>query len=313
MPAIAPVVSIFCRTQFEGFHYWPDAPEEFSYLKSKHRHMFHVEVYKMVSHDNRDIEFIQLKREVRNYCLQMFGNKPTTYSCEQMGLMIAEMFEATRVVVSEDGENGAIVDMPVPIDITLDDEGEIVPVKKHSYPFDSLPTTYAKFPVWFGIECEFEPMLKKPTLFFDLDATLASVRHAYKAAQANNLRIRHVHAGCCAHLDIKKTLSVTAMRELLDCCLRRNQYDLTLEIQPHQIETVLTQMDLVGRADIQICECNVVLNDRFMVAEVPKDWYTKEVNYETGIVTYRKDGVGSKALFDNPEYKNIQPLPKLFS
>ncbi len=44
------------RTQFEGLHYWPDAPVPEDYLRSLHRHLFVVEADIEVFHDDREIE-----------------------------------------------------------------------------------------------------------------------------------------------------------------------------------------------------------------------------------------------------------------
>lgn len=101
----------------EGIHCYPAAATEqsladVSFLGSPHRHMFHFKVWIAVTHDDRDIEFIQFKRWLEN-CF-MDGTLELDYkSCE----MIARALNATInarypnrevwVDVSEDGENGA--------------------------------------------------------------------------------------------------------------------------------------------------------------------------------------------------------------
>ena len=52
---------ITVRTQFEGLHYWKDAPDEVAFLRNLHRHVFKVEVCLDVAHDNRDLEFFMVK------------------------------------------------------------------------------------------------------------------------------------------------------------------------------------------------------------------------------------------------------------
>lgn len=98
---------IWITCQFEGMHYWPNAPEG-SILNHPHRHIFHVKLTKLVKHDDRDIEFIDLKNKVEKYCYQEFSAL-TTHSCEDLAKILLEVFEAERVDVSEDGENGASV------------------------------------------------------------------------------------------------------------------------------------------------------------------------------------------------------------
>jgi len=100
---------IICRFQFEAFHNWPDAPVEHAYLKTVHRHMFHVAAWKRVTHDNRDVEFIKLKRDMASYCLATFGSEATTLSCEMMAKELLEQFDLDSCEVSEDGENGGRV------------------------------------------------------------------------------------------------------------------------------------------------------------------------------------------------------------
>lgn len=103
------------RFEFEGMHHWLDAPKEVFFLKNLHRHMFHVRVRIEVFHDDREVEFILLKRELEkmSICSEFYLGER---SCE----MIAKIFydyvkeykgreRDTEVEVSEDGENGAIL------------------------------------------------------------------------------------------------------------------------------------------------------------------------------------------------------------
>ena len=112
--------SVFVTFQIEGFHCWPEAKDVFpevAFLSDRHRHMFHFKCYATVTHTNRDKEFILLKRELqRNLQLQFekdvdnvleFGRM----SCEDIGDWLLGQFDFLyRVEVSEDGENGAIVE-----------------------------------------------------------------------------------------------------------------------------------------------------------------------------------------------------------
>lgn len=53
--------TIKVRARSVAFHRWDGAPERRRYLRSTHRHEFHVEVCARVEHDDRDIEFHDLK------------------------------------------------------------------------------------------------------------------------------------------------------------------------------------------------------------------------------------------------------------
>lgn len=103
---------VFANLQFEGLHCWPDCNlKEVSFLKQKHRHMFHITVYKEVNHLNRDVEFIVLKRKVLQFLHNKYPNKDMgSTSCEMLAELLINTFALTKVSVSEDGENGAIVE-----------------------------------------------------------------------------------------------------------------------------------------------------------------------------------------------------------
>ena len=50
--------------RFEGTHHFPDMPdnlEHVKFLENEHRHIFHCTAAE-VHHDNRDVEYIDLKR-----------------------------------------------------------------------------------------------------------------------------------------------------------------------------------------------------------------------------------------------------------
>lgn len=105
-------VQVFAKLQFEGIHCWPDCPiENVSFLKSPHRHIFFVEVFKKVNHLDRDTEFIMLKRKVQEFLSNQFpdGELGST-SCEMIGTLLVNTFKLEKAVVSEDNENGAVVE-----------------------------------------------------------------------------------------------------------------------------------------------------------------------------------------------------------
>ena len=106
---------IFISFQKEGFHCWKKAPEEVFFLRDRHRHMFHVEIEKVVNHSDRDIEIILFKREVMNFMKKEWGSLQGdwlefgTMSCEMIAQRLLENFDCKKVKVTEDGENGAVV------------------------------------------------------------------------------------------------------------------------------------------------------------------------------------------------------------
>lgn len=105
-------LTVFCRTQFEGFHCWPQAPDEVAFLRTLHRHMFHVELHVEVHHDDRDVEFILLKRRVDAIISGTQKAQDTsTWSCEQWCRLLMDATGAVKVAVSEDGENGSVLEL----------------------------------------------------------------------------------------------------------------------------------------------------------------------------------------------------------
>ena len=112
---------IWVTFQKEGTHRYPAAATDpklatgdwldVSFLASPHRHIFHFKVEMEVFHDDRDVEFIQLKRILENW----YSEKTLSVdykSCEMIAKDLYDKIAVTwpardiRVEVSEDGENG---------------------------------------------------------------------------------------------------------------------------------------------------------------------------------------------------------------
>jgi hypothetical protein len=104
-------VRVYATTTFEGFHRWPDAPLEVAFLRDRHRHLFHIRAEVRVTHSDRDVEFILLKRQLDRAIGELkYEYDTSTWSCEQWAECLLGRLKLDRVEVSEDGENGAIVE-----------------------------------------------------------------------------------------------------------------------------------------------------------------------------------------------------------
>lgn len=110
--------NIIVSLEQEGVHCWPECPiEEVDFLKNPHRHVFKIVCKKEVSHNDRDIEIIQLKRKIRYYLLSDYGVGHNgaegcdfgRMSCEQIANELMSNFALNYCSVLEDGENGAEV------------------------------------------------------------------------------------------------------------------------------------------------------------------------------------------------------------
>ena len=108
----------------EGIHKYPAAATDpalatgdeydVSFLGVPHRHIFHFRVWIDVFHNDRDIEFIQFKRWLEK--LYSGGTLELNFkSCEMIAddlyLQISGKYpnRAIHIEVSEDGENGALI------------------------------------------------------------------------------------------------------------------------------------------------------------------------------------------------------------
>lgn len=111
--------SIWLTFFVEGLHCYPGAAHDAAleadrYLADMHRHLFGFKIQLGVLHDDRDVEFLSLRREL----VASFGPQPVdfgTRSCEAIARELRELIVArypgrhVAVSVSEDGENGAEV------------------------------------------------------------------------------------------------------------------------------------------------------------------------------------------------------------
>lgn len=105
------------KTQFEGLHCWPEAPDDVKFLRHMHRHMFHVVLRVPVSHNDRDLEFIMVKHELEKFIKDRYGwpDAPMALgrmSCEDIAASVIKWVHVkydrrgAEVGVFEDGENG---------------------------------------------------------------------------------------------------------------------------------------------------------------------------------------------------------------
>jgi hypothetical protein len=108
------------KLQFPKVHWFPKAEGIFAYLKSPHRHLFHVHVRVEVFEADREIEFLELQRITANYIGSSKWIEPSEDSCEHIAEYIHGFLSGylgklspngpvrgISVRVLEDNENGA--------------------------------------------------------------------------------------------------------------------------------------------------------------------------------------------------------------
>jgi len=121
---IRPNKMIWVTFQKEGVHCYPAAATDpnlatgdeydVSFLANKHRHIFHFRVWLSVTHNDRDVEFIQFKRWLENLYKDNILDL-NFQSCEMMSddlySEISQKYPGREVwiEVSEDGENGSFI------------------------------------------------------------------------------------------------------------------------------------------------------------------------------------------------------------
>jgi len=101
---------VWITFSFEGFHCYPYAPEEVSFLRYTHRHIFHAKVYLEVFHEDRDIEFIEFKHFCEGVIKTTnFNNMSCEMISDNLHLKIHTQYPNRKIIieVSEDNENGS--------------------------------------------------------------------------------------------------------------------------------------------------------------------------------------------------------------
>ena len=121
---IRPNKMIWVTFRKEGIHRYPAAATDpdlatgdeydVSFLANEHRHIFHFKVWIGVTHDDRDIEFIQFKRWLEN----LYKDATLSLDHKSCEMMSGDLYDIISqkypnrevwIEVSEDGENGSFI------------------------------------------------------------------------------------------------------------------------------------------------------------------------------------------------------------
>ena len=121
---IRPNKMIWVTFRKEGIHKYPAAltdpslatgdEYDVSFLGHPHRHIFHFKVWISVTHNDRDIEFIQFKRWLE----KLYNESTLTLDYKSCEMMSDELYDIISqkhpgrevwIEVSEDGENGSFI------------------------------------------------------------------------------------------------------------------------------------------------------------------------------------------------------------
>lgn len=121
---VRPNKMIWVTFRKEGIHKYPAAltdpalatgdEYDVSFLGYPHRHIFHFKVWISVTHNDRDIEFIQVKRWLES----LYNDATLKLDYKSCEMMSDELYEVITqkypgrevwIEVSEDGENGSFI------------------------------------------------------------------------------------------------------------------------------------------------------------------------------------------------------------
>ena len=121
---IRPNKMIWVTFRKEGIHKYPAAATDptlatgdeydVSFLANEHRHIFHFRIWLGVTHNDRDVEFIQFKRWLENLykdATLSLDHKSCEMMSDDLYAQISQRYPSREVwiEVSEDGENGSFI------------------------------------------------------------------------------------------------------------------------------------------------------------------------------------------------------------
>jgi hypothetical protein len=121
---VRPNKMIWVTFRKEGIHKYPAAATDptlatgdeydVSFLANEHRHIFHFRVWLGVTHNDRDVEFIQFKRWLENLykdATLSLDHKSCEMMSDDLYAQISQRYPSREVwiEVSEDGENGSFI------------------------------------------------------------------------------------------------------------------------------------------------------------------------------------------------------------
>jgi hypothetical protein len=108
--------TVIIQFEVEGFHHYPTAPKEVSFLADNHRHTFVVKAGYSVNDLNREKEIFIERDYIREYLNEAFGS-PCQFgamSCEMIASEILEYAETDGMIwceVWEEETGGARVEL----------------------------------------------------------------------------------------------------------------------------------------------------------------------------------------------------------
>lgn len=108
--------TVIVQFDVEGFHHYPNAPEQVNFLSHNHRHIFKVKAGYQVSDLNREKEIFICRDELKSYLSEAYG-VPAQFqnmSCEMIAKEILTFAEEDGMIwceVWEESTGGARIEL----------------------------------------------------------------------------------------------------------------------------------------------------------------------------------------------------------
>lgn len=113
---------IIVKTQVSGTHSWNNVVNNLDlsnvyFLQYEHFHIFHIKCYMKVTHEDRDVEIINLKTKIDKYLSDTYYVNKCGYcvfnqkSCEMLAEELVDKFNLSKCEVLEDGNFGGFCEM----------------------------------------------------------------------------------------------------------------------------------------------------------------------------------------------------------
>lgn len=108
--------SVIVKFDMDGFHYYPNAPQEVRFLQNPHRHTFAITAAFRVTDLNREIEIFIMRNKMQQFLSGQYGN-PCHFgsmSCEMIAAVLVDKFMdygLDYVEVWEEATGGARIEL----------------------------------------------------------------------------------------------------------------------------------------------------------------------------------------------------------
>jgi len=84
--------TVIIQFEIEGFHHYPNAPQEVNFLSHNHRHTFIVKAGYLVEDLNREKEIFIERDYIKEYLTECFGS-PCQFGAMSCEMIAAEILE----------------------------------------------------------------------------------------------------------------------------------------------------------------------------------------------------------------------------